>query len=664
MAAAISYVTDQEGSTLLSDSAPWPASGLVRQRLRATALWTALELAIVVGWAVAFGRAYLNPDPAVVSLGREFTTAIQPYHFWPRLLECGACALWNGSVRGGVPALVDVHASLLHPLPALSVLLAGVPNGMKLAVVGALALGGLAQWWLGQVLGLGRLARTWAGMMAVVAGNLAGRMEGGWVNLVIAGAACALVFAPLVALARGGGRRWAVVLGLVLGQALVAGQGYLQIGLAAVLPLAFLLVPEGGGRRFARELALAGALALLVAAPFLVPLGHFLPEFGKDKDPSFRTAQPVQFVPLNFVIDDKDFYYGNALRKEPFPGLYVNFVGWLPVLFALLAVVAAAHRERRAGDRRLVAFFAASVALLVWLASAMPFRLLMTLSPYHWLDDQLAGVRNAALIAGLAVTPLLGLAAMGVDRLLAADWPDARLAVGPAGRGRHLPLDERWLLGISLAAALIQAEHFNARWLDTQRLPDDVARHLDELATPDLQWISPPFGEHAYVEAAVARGMKVVHDLKPWFWWHHDEPEPYRIASRTGEDDPALRELNSLGDVRIYQGPADRAYASVQGRGRLALCQARGTGGDIDVYCDRAPAGLLTVREHATRDWYAEVLDRPVALKPGLWLSLDLPAGAERVRLRYRPWDVPLGLALGLAGLLLAGWLLWRTRLA
>jgi uncharacterized membrane protein YfhO len=44
----------------------------------------------------------------------------------------------------------------------------------------------------------------------------------------------------------------------------------------------------------------------------------------------------------------------------------------------------------------------------------------------------------------------------------------------------------------------------------------------------------------------------------------------------------------------------------------------------------------------------------PASLRGDRWLGVNLPAGAHTVEFRYQPWDVPLGLVLSLAGMLLA----------
>jgi hypothetical protein len=41
-------------------------------------------------------------------------------------------------------------------------------------------------------------------------------------------------------------------------------------------------------------------------------------------------------------------------------------------------------------------------------------------------------------------------------------------------------------------------------------------------------------------------------------------------------------------------------------------------------------------------------------------MSITVPAGSNQVKLRYRPWDVPLGFLLMLVGLIVAGYYLMR----
>ena len=329
-----------------------------------------VEFLAILLWTVAFARPYLDMDPSVMPTGREFGSAIQVHHLWMQMRECGWCALWYGNAGGGFPSFAEPTGSQLHPLVIAATLTWGVLNGAKVALAAAFLMAGLAQWWLAYELGVGRIARIWSAGMAVVAGNLSARMELGGFSLLMSTATCTLVLPSLVAFARSGRRRSAILLGVALALLAVAGDGYLQVAMAFSLPLALLLIQWKleWVMLLARRSVLVAVLALLLAAPFLVPFLHFLPEFAKDHDPSFKTAQPFQYLPLNLVISDLQYYTSDALRKLPYPSHYGNYVGWIPVLLAFWAL----RGGRDTKDRRVIAFLAGFVFLPLWLGSAVP----------------------------------------------------------------------------------------------------------------------------------------------------------------------------------------------------------------------------------------------------------------------------------------------------
>lgn len=93
------------------------------------------------------------------------------------------------------------------------------------------------------------------------------------------------------------------------------------------------------------------------------------------------------------------------------------------------------------------------------------------------------------------------------------------------------------------------------------------------------------------------------------------------------------------------------------------MCSAHGLGGSIDVTCDSPQAGQLVVIERMTSDWNATVNGTPQEVsKSDVWLAVDVPAGRTTIALRYQPWDVPVGIALMTAGLILIGGAMWIDR--
>lgn len=464
-----------------------------------------LELALIAGWAMWVGRAYLDFDVTLVPMGREYGSAVQTHHLWTWVKECGWCAMWNGSARGGTPAFVDVYGSMLHPLVALTTLAFGVVNGSKIALVAALWTAGVAQWSLARVLRLGWLPRLWSGLAAVVGGHLAARMELGFFGIVLSTAMCSLVFAPALGVARSGGRRQTVVLSIVLAGAILAGQGYLQVGLLFLSPAFLFLILDGdlGLRAVWHEYAIAVGLALLMAAPLLVPLARFWPNFSKPVDWEFGAAQPLKYFLLNFVIDDHAFLLSEALGKLPQAASYSMYIGWVPIALAVLCL-----RFARPQDYRALLFLTASATLALLTTSAVPLRWLIPILP------GVVRIRFPSLMGGLAVPPVLGLAAYGLDGLISARWP--RLSLQASQRDTTRTLSLRWLLLIPLLFSLCTGYDFSQLWLRVTRMDDSVWAILDALQTPTLQWVQPPFGEHYFVEPAIRTGLKLSPGIVTW----------------------------------------------------------------------------------------------------------------------------------------------------
>lgn len=107
-----------------------------------------IEVSLILMWAMWVGQAYFNFDPHAWPFGSEFGLSVQSYFAWQNLTQCGDCAFWNGALNGGAPTLVELHGAIAHPLVVIPTVLWGAINGLKIAIVGSLAMAGVAQWWL------------------------------------------------------------------------------------------------------------------------------------------------------------------------------------------------------------------------------------------------------------------------------------------------------------------------------------------------------------------------------------------------------------------------------------------------------------------------------------------------------------------------------------
>ncbi len=618
-------------------------------------LITALELAWILGWTLWLGRAYLDMDPGQWPVGQEFGMAIHPHVIWTRLSDCGACVLWNGYINGGQPTFGELHAAVAHPLVIAGTVLFGVVNGAKVALLGSLFTAGLAQWWLARVMGLGRLARLWVAGMAVAGGHLAGRMEHGVVGVVISTAACSLVLAPALQVALHGRRRDAVLLGVTLALAIVAGQGYLQIALfVGILPLFLLLLFEQGRLRAPwKAFALSILLALLLAGVYLVPLAHFLPQIVKDVDPAFVAAQPLSYMPLNLVIGEVDFFQNRLLGREPWPYLYLNYIGWIPVVLAIAAVRLVPRRQLK-----LFLFLWLGVGTVLLLASALPFQWLARILPET--QGSLVGIRSAPLMVGLAVPFVLGLAGWGLDLLARQSWPS--LSLGTAGDVPRLSVNTKVLvLPLLLFWSLRSVYQFSHPWWETQAPPPETDL-VAELQVQSAQWVAMPFGDHYWVPAAAEQGLKLTNQARPAYWRDRAPPPPFLSLVR-GEDASVTpwRTLDGFALVR----DAESQYASVRSGQERLPCTAEASGGHIDVVCDADVPGRLVVRENGWSGWRVWRDGERVWLgQEGGWLAVTAPAGRHTYAFRYAPWDAQVGVGLTMLGLVSAAFAWWPGLLA
>jgi len=620
-----------------------------------------IEVAFVALWALYFTRPYRNMDTLSVPGGREYLAAIKMHTVWERAQDCGLCALWYGNLGGGFPAVLDPAASTLHPLVMVTTLLWGVVNGSKLALIAIFIMAGLGQWWQASVLGLRWPSRIWGGAMAVVAGYLAARMELGAFSLVLSTATAVLVFPAIIELARAKSMKAVVVLAVILALIAVGGNGYVQVGLVFTLPAGVFLVPWERQQvvRFLRRFAIAVGLALLLAAPFLIPFMHFLPSFSKDFDVSFKGAQPFAYVPLNLVIRDMGFYLSDVLEKLPWPSHFANYVGWIPILLALLGL----FRARSSEERRAVAFLGFAALLALWTASGTPLMWLVKIVKVQWFSQLIGGVRYTSFIAGLAIPPIIGMAAIGLDQLLdVAKW---RIHLSLRGEGPvegRWSFDIRWLLVIPLVISLNQARNFSKTWITTVKIDPSLARVLAALHTPSLEWVNVPLGEHFFVEPAIAEDLKLSNDFsRTWHWRDRPLPQPVLEANRDGP--PAgMAEKTVVEGVHIHAVVDRQEYAAVMHPdGSQTACSAHGTGANIDVSCSTARTGSLVVEENSWSGWRVSIDGEPARLREEDWLSVEAPPGEHTYSFRYRPWDVALGIALLLVGVVASSWLLWRS---
>jgi hypothetical protein len=289
-----------------------------------------------------------------------------------------------------------------------------------------------------------------------VGGHLLGRIELGAFGLILSMASASLVLAAALWLAKSMSRRAAIILAITIAMAFVSGHGYLQLGLIALVPaFQFMIIDKNWKLRPVwREYLLAGLLSIMLAGFFLIPLLHFAPNIEKFTDPDFGSAQTLAYIPLNLVVRDWDFMNAEILGKLPYPYLYNLFIGWWPVIFAVLSLY-----FLDGDDRHVLLTLLAGIPSIFFVASGIPFRWLVGDIPI------LAGFRHVPLIAGLAIPPILGLAAYSFDCILWKKWPEIHFIYHQDKP--KLKLSLRFLLLLPAIGSIATVYSFNQRFLST-----------------------------------------------------------------------------------------------------------------------------------------------------------------------------------------------------
>jgi hypothetical protein len=394
---------------------------------------------------------------------------------------------------------------------------------------------------------------------------------------------------------------------------------------------------------------LAAVIALLLSAPLLLPLMRFSPNIAKYMDPEFRSVQPLQYFVLNLVINDIVYHRSELLGKFPYPYLYTLYIGWVPVLLAAYGIT----RIKRDSRTHIFRFLIAAIILAFLVASAI------LLKPLTEIFPALAGIRHPPQIAGLAIPLILALSAYGLEKLISLRWPDLFMYFEKTKSKQGL-FSLRWILLIPLFFSLKSSYNFSQIWLYTTRRDPEIYRLLSTLKTDTIQWVEPPFGEHAFVEPAVAMGLKLSPGIMTWTWRDHAYPATFRYLSRAGKPQEPVVLKGKIDTFSLYEGP-EVNYAEVYlGEERLP-CKASGSGGTISVSCNTEKSGTLVLQEYTYPGWQVWMDGRKAPLIfDETWLKVQAPAGTHQYTFRFLPWDVPFGIALSLCGLI-ASVYLWRN---
>jgi len=485
--------------------------------------------------------------------GGDLASFLYPmYRFAAGRLAAGELPLWNPHLYAGAPLLADNQSGLLYP--PLRLLYALAPafdyRDLQWVVIGHTWLAGAAMYaclrlWRRRGAGgggfapapalLGALAWMLNDVFITHLGNLNFNAAAGWLPLALLGLCRA------DGAGRGSDRRlatfastlvrrgaWVALAAVALALGALAGHAQATwLGAAAVVWFAIGRAALGRRAGPLVDVAVAGALALALAAPALLPALALRPHTVRA---AYDDATAVQYSlpPRALVGLVAPWWYGRgaAAFRGDWDRVEVGYVGLAPLGLAVVAV-GAAWRRRRRGDRgsggegggptrddRVAASAAGDVAIFAALAAVSLLVALGPATPVHgWLiaplDLPFRAPARYLLVTDLA---LAWLAAAG------AQW-----AVAAAGRRRWRAAD-----AVGPLLALATAIDLVALGAGVEIDPSDPTANT--VRPPAAAWLS----EQGASFGAGAKGL------------------PWRIDVATGAWPPGaaqLWRLYSLGGV-------------------------------------------------------------------------------------------------------------------
>lgn len=549
----------------------------------------------------SFAAAALYWSPALWELDRTgFGDWQQFQHQWEAsyvsVARYGEAPMWNPWHCGGVILFGDPQLQAYSPLFWL-VFPFGTTVGLKLFLLIHAALGFAGAYVFAQRrIGLGRYPAMLASLVWAGSGFFAWHGSGGH------SAFLPFYFVPWLLLAWEAASRDLRYVAAVVG---IMGLTVLEGGVYPFPYFCLLLAFDGlwriaEGKAQAKSVVRAGVLTVplmvLVAGFRLVPILNTMSRYPRPT----AGDDALSFAEVWQMLTSREYDYA-------FPGHeyvwaeYGTFIGVIAVALGLVGLWRCARGDR---DRRLLVIGTVLFGLLMMgRGSAVhPWPLLHALPVY-------GSLRVPSRFAVL-MTFYFGMAA-GVGLQWALGWL----------RARRWPAD-LFALRRAAPALIVLAVALHIAWGNGEVIARWEGPPLPSI-DPSSRYVVTPFSEYGGYASFPARGVST-------------------RGCYTGMTYPAAVGLR-VGDVaQAWFVGEGREDASVRWRARTANTMA------LDVAVPEA-APTLEINQTWALGWRSDV-GEVVRARNGLLHVTNLPAGEHTVRLRYRPDDLGVAIALGLAG--------------
>jgi hypothetical protein len=433
-------------------------------------------------------------------------------------------------------------------------------------------------------------------------------------------------------------------------QALLSGQGYLQLALiTCILPATLIFqLNENGKDHPWKHYRLAILLGFSGAAIAILPILSFLFEIISSGDPLVR--QPLEYIPINLVIRDMEFFHLElgVLGRVVSPGQFLNYIGWLPVILVFIA-----WRFVPEHQVRILYFCIIASGLILLLASGI------TLSGLRFLIPEIGlGMRNVGFSTGLMVSLIIVLSGWGAHFLFEQKRPVLSISQqSPEQKTFNINL-VIFLIPVFLLS-LKNTYDFNSQIRFLEKWPDRYIEALAKFPQETTGWVQPPYGNWPMTAGLNNQNVKVTNAYRIWELKERTNPEYQWDFS----DDPIQADNPQLVQEfsEYYLVKSELSfYAFVQTSQGNIPCEADADGGHINVRCNTNKDGYLIVQENALPGWRARIDGKKIAIISNEWLKIPIPKGQHEIQFRYSSLAFTIGTIISLLTLVIAIWL-WIT---
>ena len=648
---------------------------------------------ILVDWSIlavvvlTFCTAFLDFNDARILPGNE-ADVIQTLD-WTlvnSLTRFGQFPLWNPYLRTGFPYVADPFLHIYNPLSTLPVLIFGVWDGFKIALFLSFVAAALGMWWMGAVLGVGRPARLWMGLMYAFTGQAVARFFQGEYDFVLGFAWIPWVLALALLTMRTRQQRYALAASVALALLFFSGNVYYAFYMVFVIPLLALvsaLEVDWPARRvrWRRSAFVLIAVIVLLAAGLTaiqwLPMVNYWNTYTKASDPELIGSHSPYQIWLDYV--SKDHHRPDARKTLP-PEEFYAYTGIWP--FLLLIFVPLAFRSGRHREQIfLVLLLAVSIAYIAtkYMPWAQLYRTSSLLNQFRY--------QTRMLIYGAVA--LIGLAGCGLN----AVW--ARAVVPTKLTLVSVPAVVRWAIrriGTGLLIMFIVWSVMDV-YRTNQRHMQMWERHQPHYEV--IEWLQQYDSSVYYVStnqggwhgALFANGMRY---LDAWYGFEPVLPLKGAINARLVRARPKYMALGNdqapdqpyelvrrFAQYSVWRMPRSLPFAFVVPN-TLLMDSARGTeltatevrpveptsatSNWIAVQAEGVQGESLVVLASAYHGWQVKVDGHPAVLSNvGGYLAVPLQEGMHRYVFTFSPVSFWVGLVLsattaaGLTALMIMG---------